>query len=173
MLLFSHSVMSDRLWPYGLQHTRISCPSQSPGACSNSFPLNRWYHPTVSSSITCFSSCLQSLPALRVFSSELALSIRWPNSGPSISVLPMNIQDFRIDWFDHLMVQGTLKSILQYHSPKASVLRHSAFFNELSHPYMTTGKTIALTVKRITGRKARDLQIKEIDCKVSDIFYLS
>ena len=61
---------------------------------------------------------------------------------------------FRIDWFDHLMVPGTLKSILQYHSLKASILQHSAFFNELSHPYMTIGKTITLTVKRVTGRKA-------------------
>ena len=83
-------------------------------------------------------------PSIRAFSSESVLQIRWPNTGVSASssVLPMNIQD----WLDLLAVQGTLKSLLQHHSSKASVLRHSAFFVvQLSHPYMTTGKTIALT----------------------------
>ena len=87
--------------------------------------------------------------SIRVFSSELVLHIRWPKHW-SFSISPSNeysgLISFRIDWFDLLAVQGTLKSLLQHHSSQASILRSSAFFMvELSHPYMTTGKTIALT----------------------------
>ena len=91
-------------------------------------------------------------PNIRVFSSELILCIRWPKYwSVSFSISPSNEYSglicFRIDWLDLLAVQGTLKSLLQYHSSKASVLQHSAFFMvQLSHPYMTTGKTIALTI---------------------------
>ena len=91
------------------------------------------------------------LPGIRVFSSELALHIRWPKYWTfSFSISPSNeysgLISFRIDWFDLLAVQGTLKSLLQHHSSKASILRCSAFFMvQLSHPYMTTGKAIALT----------------------------
>ena len=90
-------------------------------------------------------------PSIRVFSNELALCIRWPKYWNfSFSISPSNeysgLTSFRIDWFDLLAVQGTLKSLLQHHSVKASVLRHSVFFMvQLSHPYVTTGKTIALT----------------------------
>ena len=90
-------------------------------------------------------------PSIRVFSIESVLLIRWPKYWSfSFSVSPSNdysgLISFRIDWLDLLAVQGTLKSLLQHHSSKASVLRHSAFFTvQLSHPYMTTGKTIALT----------------------------
>ena len=90
-------------------------------------------------------------PSIRVFSSELTLHIRWPkNWSFSVSINPSTeysgLISFRIDWFDLLAVQGTLKSFLQHHSSKASILQHSAFFMvQLSHPYMTTGKTIALT----------------------------
>ena len=90
-------------------------------------------------------------PSIRVFSSESVLCIRWPKSWSfSFSICPSNeysgLISFRIDWFDLLAVQGTLKSLLQHHSSKASILRRSAFFtDQLSHPYMTTGKTIALT----------------------------
>ena len=93
---------------------------------------------------------LQSLPA-SVFSSESVLPIRWPKYWSfSFSISPSNehpgLISFRMDWLDLLTVQGTLKSLLQHHSSKASILRHSAFFIvQLSHPYMTTGKTIALT----------------------------
>ena len=80
--------------PSGSQHTRPPCPSSSPGAGSNSCPLSRWYHPSISSSAIPFSFCLQSFP-VRVFSNKLGLWIRWPNIGASASVLPMNIQD----WF--------------------------------------------------------------------------
>ena len=88
-------------------------------------------------------------PSIRVFSSELVLHIRWPKHW-SFSISPSNeysgLISFRIDWFDYLAVQGTPKSLLQHHSSKASGLRCSAFFTvQLSHPYMTTGKTIALT----------------------------
>ena len=91
-------------------------------------------------------------PSIKVFSSESAILIRWPKSWRfSFSISPSSeysgLISFRIDWFDFLAVQGTLKSLLQHHSSKASVLRHSAFLMvQLSHLYMTTGKTMALTV---------------------------
>ena len=90
-------------------------------------------------------------PSIRVFSSELALRMRWPKYWSfSFTISPSNeysgLISFRMDWLALLAVQGTLKSLLQHHSSKASILRHSAFFTvQLSHPYMTTGKTIALT----------------------------
>ena len=90
-------------------------------------------------------------PSIRVFSSQSVLHIRWPNYWSfSFSISPSSeysgLISFRMDWLDLLMVQGTLKSLLQHHSSKASILLHSAFFiAQLSHPYMTTGKTIALT----------------------------
>ena len=90
-------------------------------------------------------------PSIRVFSNKSTLPIRWPKYWSfSFSISPSNehqgLISFRTDWLDLLAVQGTLKSLLQYHSSKASILRHSAFFTvQLSHPYMTTGKTIALT----------------------------
>ena len=87
-------------------------------------------------------------PSIRVFSSESALHIRWPKYW-SFSFSPSNeysgLISFRMDWFDLLAIQGTLKTLLQHHSSKASVLQHSTFIVQLSHPYMTTGKTIALT----------------------------
>ena len=97
-------------------------------------------------------------PSIRVFSNETVLHIRWPeywsfsfNIGPS-SEHP-GLMSFRMDWLDLLAVQGTLKSLLQYHSSKASILRHSAFFIvQLLHPYMTTGKTIALTRWTFVGK---------------------
>ena len=92
------------------------------------------------------------LSSIRVFSNELVLCIRWPKDWNfSFSISPSNeysgLISFRIDWFDLLEVQGTLKSLLQHHCSKASILQHSAFFTvQLSHPYMTTGKTVALTI---------------------------
>ena len=108
-----------------------------------------WCHTTISSSVVPFSSCLQSFP--RVFSNESALHIRWPKYWSfSFSISPSNkysgLISFRMGWFDILAVGGTLKSLLQHHSSKASLLQHSAFFTvQLSHPYVTTGKTTALT----------------------------
>ena len=97
-------------------------------------------------------------PSIRVFSIELALYIRWPKFWSfSFSISPSNesseLISFRIDWFDLLAVQGTLKSLLQHHSSKAPVLQCSAFFMvQLSHPYMTTGKTIALTLEPLLAK---------------------
>ena len=154
-LQFSHSVMSNSLWPHGLQHARVPCRSPTPGACSNSCPLSRWYHPTIS----CHPLLLPSIfPSNRVFSNESALHIRWPKYWSfSFTFSPSNeysgLIAFRIDWFDLLAVQGTLKCLLQHHSSKALILRHSDFIIvQLSHPCMTTGKTIALTRSTFVGR---------------------
>ena len=97
-------------------------------------------------------------PSIRVFSNEPALHIRWPKYWSfSFNISPTNeypgLNSFRMDWLDSLAVQGTLKSLLQHHSSKASMLRHSAsFMAQLSHPYMTTGKTIALTIWTFVGK---------------------
>ena len=145
--------MYDSLRPHELQHSRPPCPLPTPGAYSNSCPLSRWCHPDISSSVVPFSSCPQSFPASGYFPMSQLFASGGQNIGvsASTSVLPMNIYSglisFRIDWFDLHAVQGTLKSLLQHHSSKASILRCSVFFIiQLSHPYMTTGKTIALTV---------------------------
>ena len=149
-MLFSRSVVSDSLQPHGLQHPRLPCPSLSPRACSNSCPLSWWFHPTISTSCHPLLLLPSVFPSIRVFSNESALLIRWPKYWNfSFSISPSNeysgLISFRIDWFD-LAVQGALKSLLQHHSSKASIFQGSAFFMvQLSHPYMTTGKTIALT----------------------------
>ena len=97
-------------------------------------------------------------PSIRVFSNKSALHIRWPKYWSfSFSISPSNehpgLISFRMDWLDLFAVQGTLKSLLQHHSSEASILRHSAFFTvQLSHPYMTTGKTIALTRQTFVGK---------------------
>ena len=143
--------MSNPLWPHGLQHARLPCPSPTPRAYLNSCPLSRWCHPTISSSVVPF-SLLQSFPAIRVFSNESVLCIRWPKYWSfSFNISPSNeysgLISFRMDWLNLLAVQGTLKSLLQRHSSKASILWCSAFFTlQLSHPYMTSGKLLqALT----------------------------
>ena len=109
--------------------------------------------------ILCHPLLLPSIfPRIRVFSDESVLHIRWPKCWSfSFSISPSNeysgLISFRIDWLDLLAVQGTLKSLLQYHSSKVSILQHSAFFTvQISHPYMTTGKTIALTTWTFVGK---------------------
>ena len=146
-LLISHSVVSDCLWPHGLQHTRLPCSSPSSRVCSNSRPLSQWCHPTISSSVTLLLLSPSVFPSIRVFSNESALHIKWPrNWSFNFSISPSKAIPFRTDWLDLLAVQGALKSLLQHHSSKESILRRSAFFIvQLSHPYMTTGKKIALT----------------------------
>ena len=150
-LQFSCSVVSDSLWPHESQHARPPCLSPTPGVYPNSCPSSPWCHPAISSSVVPFSSCPQSFPTSGFFSNELALLIRWPEYWSfSFSVCSSNeysgLISFRIDWFDLLSVQGTLKNLLQHHSLKASILWHSAFFMvQLSHAYMTPGKTMALT----------------------------
>ena len=149
--------MSDSLKPHGLQHARPPCPSPTPWIYSNSCPLIQWCHPTISSSVIPFSSCLQSFPESGSFK-ESVLHFRWSKYWSfSFSISPSNeysgFISFRMDWLDFLAVQGTLKSLLQYHSSKASILWQSDFFIvQLSHPYMTTGKTIALTRRTFVGK---------------------
>ena len=179
-----------------------TCPSLAPGVCSDSCPLSHWYYLSISSWVILLPSIF---PSIRVISDEPALRIRWPevwsfsfSISPSIEYL--GLIPFRIDWFDLLAVQGTLKSLFQHHNSKASILWHLAFFREwqpppvflpgefygqrslvgyspwgskesnttegltlsyfftfffmvqLSHPYMTTGKTIALTRRTFAGK---------------------
>ena len=154
---FSCSVMCDSLRPHGLQHPRLPCPSPTPRACSNSCPLSRWCHPTTLSSFGPFCSCLQSFPASGTFPMSRFVTSGGQNIGFSFSISPSNeysgLISFRMDWLDLLAVQGTLKSLLQHHSSKASVLWCSAFFIvQLSHPYMTIGKIIALTIWTFVGK---------------------
>ena len=140
--------MSDSLRAYELQYARPPCPAPTPRVHANSCPLSRWCYPAISSSVVPFSSCFQSFPASETFPS---LFMRWPKYWSfNFSISPSNehpgLISFRMDWLDLLAVQGTLKSLLQHHSSKLSILQRSAFFTvQLSHPYMTTGKTIALT----------------------------
>ena len=147
--------MSDSLQSHRLQHTRLPCPSPTPGAYSNSCPLSRWCHPNISSSVVPL--LLPSIfPNIRVFSKESVLHIRLPKYW-SFSISPSNehseLISFRMDWLDLLAVQGTLKSLLPHHSLKVSILWHSAFFIvQLSHPYLTTQKTIALIIWTFAGK---------------------
>ena len=150
--------MSNSLQPLGLQHTRFSYSLPTPRACSNSCPLSRWCHLIILSSVVPFSFCLLSFPASG-FVPESTLHIRWPKYWSfSFSITPSNEYSmlifFRIDWFDILAVQGTLKSLLQHHSSKTLVLWCSAFFMvQFSHPYMTTGKAIAVTRWTFVGKR--------------------
>ena len=141
---FSCSVMSDSLGPHEPQHARPPSPSLAPRVYWNSCPSSQWCHPAISSSVIPFSSCLQYFPTgsfkMRV------LHIRWPKYWSfSFSISPFSeysgLISFRMDWLDVLAVQGTLKSLLQHHSSKASILRHSGFFTvQLLHPYILLEK---------------------------------
>ena len=157
---FSHSVVSDSLQPHELQHARPHCPSPTPrdqthvhrvsDAIQPSHPLSSPFPPTPNSS------------QHQSFSNESTLRMRWPKYWSfSFSIIPSKesgsvqwsvlpgLISFRMDWLDLHAVQGTLKSLLQHHSSKASILGRSAFFTVwLSHPYMTTGKIITLTEDR-------------------------
>ena len=140
-MLFNRSVMSN-----SLQHARLPCPSLSPGVCSNSCSLIQWCHLPSNYLILCCPFLLPSIfPSTKVSSSELALCIWWPKYWLfTLIISPSNeystLISFRIDWFD-LAVQGTLKSLLQYHNLKASILWCSAIFMiQLLHWYMTTKK---------------------------------
>ena len=149
--------MSDSLQPHEWQHTRVPCPSQT-----RSLPKAMPIELVMPSSylILCHSLLLLPPipPSIRVFSDESTLCIRWPKYWHfSFSISPSNehpgLISFRMDWLDLLAIQGTLKSLLQHHTSKASILQRSAFFTvQLSHPFMTTGKTIALTRQTFAGR---------------------
>ena len=164
--LDSHSCISS---VQSLSHVRLfatpwtaarqaSLPITNSRSLPNPCPLSQWCHPTISSSVIPFSSCPQSFPALGSF----LMSQFFVSGGQSIGSFSFNISpsyehpgliSFRMDWLDLLAVQETLKSLLQHHSSKASILWHSAFFIvQLSHPYMTTGKTIAFTRRTFVGK---------------------
>ena len=150
LLLFSHSVVSNSLWLHGLQHARLPCPSPSAEVCSNSCPLSPWCHPTISSSVIPFSSCLQSFPA----SGSFLMSLLFTSGGQSIgasasaSVLPVNIQD----WFPSGLTIWSLcspkdsqESSPTPQSKSINSLARSLFYDPILTSYMTTGKTTALT----------------------------
>jgi len=154
---FSCSVVSDSLQPLEPQHARPPCPSPTPVVHPNPCPLSQWCHPAISSSVVPF-SCPESFPTSVSFQMSQLFTWGGQSTGvsASASVLPMNTQDvisFKMDWLDLLAVQGTLKSLLQHHTSKASILQCSAFCTiQLSHPYMTTGKIIALTRRTFVGK---------------------
>ena len=155
---FSCLVVSDSLPPHELQHAMPPCPSPSPGVQPNSCPIES----VMPSSHLILCRPLLLLPpippSIRVFSNESTLRVKWPKYWSfSFSIIPSKehpgLISFRMDWLDFLAVQGTLRSLLQHHSSKASILRCSAFFTvQLSHPYMITGKTIALTRRTLVGK---------------------
>jgi len=154
---FSRSVVSNSLQPHESQHARPPCPSPTPGV--QRLMSIEWVMPS-SHLILCRPLLLLPTipPSIRVFSNESTLRMRWPKYWSfSFSIIPSKeipgLICFRMDWLDLLAVQGTLKSLLQHHSSKASILWGSAFFTvQLSHPYMTTGKTIALTRRTLVGK---------------------
>ena len=129
---FSHSVVSNSLWPHEPQHVRPPFPSPTPEVYPKSCPLSRWCHLTISSSIV--SLLLPSLfPSIRIFSNESVLHIRWPKYWSfSFNIDPSSeysrLISFKMDWLGLLAVHGTLKRHLQYYSSRASILWHSAFF---------------------------------------------
>ena len=143
--------------PKGLSHTRLPCPPLSPGVCSNSCPLS-------CDAIQAFHLLLPPSPLALIFpnskvcSNELALHIRWSNYWSfSFSISPsgeyLGLISFRTDWFDLCAVQGTLKNLLQHPNLKVSILWHFAFLMvQLSHPYITTEKTRALTIRTFVGK---------------------
>ena len=145
------------LRPHKSQHARLPCPSPTPGVHSDSCPSSQWCHPAISSSVVPFSSCPQSLPASESFPMS-QLHMTWPKYWSfNFSIIPSKehpgLISFRMDWLDLLAVQGTLKSLLQHHSSKPSILQCSAFFTvQLSHPYITTGKTISLNRQTFVGK---------------------
>jgi len=148
--------MFNSLQPHESQHTRPPCPSASHGVHSNSCPSTRWCHAAIPSSVVLF-SCPHSLAASGSFPMSQLFS--WGGQSIGVSALASTFQwtpvltSFRMDWLDLLVVQGTLKSLLQHHSSKASILWCSAFFTiQLSYPYMTNGKTIALSRRNFVDK---------------------
>ena len=153
---FSRSVMSDSLRPHGLRHARASLSITNSRSLPKLMPIEL----VIPSNhlILCRPLLLlpSIFPSIRVFSNELVLPIKWPKYC-SFSISHSNEYSgwisFKIDWFDLLAIQGTLKSLLQHHRSKASILQRSAFFIvQLSHPYMTIGKNIALTRQTFVGK---------------------
>ena len=150
--------MSDSLQPHGLQHARPPCPSLTPGVYPNSCLIDSVIPSNHLSLCHPFLLPPSIVPSIRVFSNESVLCIRWPKYWNfSFNISSSNersgLISFRMDWLDLLAVQGSLKSLLQHHSSKVSILWCSAFFIiQLSHPYMTIGKAIALTRRTFVGK---------------------
>ena len=146
------------LWSHEPQLARFPCPSPTPRVHPNSCPSSQWCHPAISSSCRPLLLLPPIPPSIKVFCNESTLRMRWPKYWSfSFSIILSKeipgLISFRMDWLDLLAVQGTLKSLLQHHTSKASILQRSAFFTvQLSHPYMTTGKTIALTRQTLVGK---------------------
>ena len=160
MWIFSSCCCSvaSRVWlfaTHGLQHSRVPCPSLFPGVCLNSCPSSQWCHPNTSSSVFPFCSCLQCFPV----SGSFVMSYLFAWGGQSVgsfsfSMSPSNeysgLISFRMDWFDLSSVQGTFKSLLKHHS---AIIWCSAFLMvQLSHPYMTNDKIVALTIWTFVGK---------------------
>ena len=151
--------MYDSLRSHESQHARPPCPSPTPWVHSDSRPSSQWCHPAISSSVIPSPPALnpsqhQSFPVSQLFT--------WGGQSTGVSalasVLPKNIQGWSSEWTDLLAVQGTLKSLLEHRSSKTSILQCSAFFTvQLSHPYMTTEKTIALTRRTFVDKVMSDL----------------
>jgi len=153
LLPFNCKVMLNSLWSPRPRDTRLLCSSQSPRVCSNSCPLSWLCCPTMSSSVVPLLLLLSVFPSIGVFSNESVFLIKGPkywsfNSSTRPSNEYSELISFGIDWFDLLKVQETL----QHHNSKASVLWSLAFMVQLSHPYITTGKTIALTRWTFVGK---------------------
>ena len=154
---FSHSVVSNCLWPYGLEHTRLPCPSSTPGACSNSrwCPSSQWCHPTISSSVIPFTSCLQSLPASGSFpmSQLFTLSGQSIGASASASVLPVNIQDrfpLGLTGLISLLTKGLSKVF-----SNITVQKHQFFGTQLSF-WSTSHICTWLLEKLLTSQKSFD-----------------
>ena len=144
--------MSDSL--HELQCARLLCPPLSPGVCSHSGPLTRWCHPTISSSVVPFSSC-PVFPSIRVFSNKSALRIKWPKYWSfSFNISPSDehpgLISFRMDWMDLLAVWGTLKSLLQHHSSKASI-NHRSLENQSINKKCLSGTDLYIVLWRNSG----------------------
>ena len=150
--------MSDPLWPNESQHASPPCSLATPRVYSNTWPSSRWSHQAISSSVVPFFFCPQTIPASESFPMSQLFAGGWPKYWSfSFSIIPSKeipgLISFRMGWLDLLTVRGTRKSLLQHHSLKASILQRSAFFTvQFSHPYMTTGKTIALTRQTLVGK---------------------
>ena len=156
--------MSDSVWPHGLQHTRLPCPSLPPRVCSNACPLSQWCHPTVSSSVASFPSCTQSFPASGSFPVSWLIITRWSEDWSfSFSISPSSeysgLISFRVDWFDLLVLKGlsrifssTIVRKHQFFSTQPSLWTNFLYSPALSRLYMTTGKIIALTKQTFVSK---------------------
>ena len=172
------SVVLDSLQPHGLEHAKPPCPSPFPKVCPSSCTLHGWCHPVILSSDP--SPSALNLSQHQGFFHELAVCIKRPKYWSfSFSIHPSNkysgLISLKIDWFDLLAVQGTLGSLLQHHSSKASILWHSASFTvQLSQPYVTNGKTTALTIwtfgSTVMSVSTHCLALSQLSCQGASFF---